>query len=120
MPVNPSAEELYTTVENMSDAERTCGFLGPRGMTLAPGEIVLIPGNLVATLGAEAARGKRRRFEGLERSMKAGRIRINSTPAPVLYDPEDEVPKSLAISGGVLGTVDPDYNEHGSVEYTPV
>lgn len=108
---NPSAEELYTVVENPTDVERHYGFLGPRGMSLGAGETVIIPGDLVATLGARAASGGRRRqFDGLERAVKEGRLQINSLPAPVLYDPEDEVPKSIAIVNGVLGTVDPAYS----------
>lgn len=106
---NPSAEELYTVVENLMDSERTVGFLGVHGMTLAANEVVAVPGDLVASLGAKAARGPRRSFDALERSLKAGRIRINSRPAPIFWDPTDERPKSLAIVAGALGTVDPDY-----------
>lgn len=112
---NPSAEELYTTVENMTGSERVFGFLGPRGMRLGAGEVVTVPGDLVATLGAKAqAGGNRRSFDAFERSLKAGDIRINSLPAPILYDPTDEVPKSIAIVAGVLGVVDPTYNAESS------
>lgn len=120
MPQNPSAEELYTLVENLTDGERTVGFLGARGMTLAAGEVVAIPGDLVASLGVQANSGDRRKFDGLERSVKAGRLRINSRPAPVLFDTTDDQPKSIAIANGVLGTVDPGYNSIGSVSYEAV
>lgn len=118
MPSNPSAQELYTVVQNPTDVARTYGFLGPRGMTLAAGEVVIVPGDLVASLGARAsAGGRRRQFDGLERCLKAGRLQINSLPAPVLYDPVDEVPKSLAIVNGVLGVVDPGYNSSDAVNF---
>jgi hypothetical protein len=121
MPLsNPSAEELYTVVQNPTDVERTIGFLGPRGMTLAAGEVVAIPGDLVATLGAQAARGSRRKFDGLERALKAGRLQINSRPAPVLFDSVDERPKSLAIAGGSLGVVDPAYGDDDSDSFEAV
>ena len=112
MPVtNPSAQELFTVVQNPTDVERTYGFLGARGMTLAAGEVVAVRGDLVATLGAESARGgKVRKFDSMERAIKAGRFQINSLPAPLLYDPDDDVPKSLSIVNGVLGVVDPTYN----------
>jgi hypothetical protein len=112
---NPSAEELYTIVENISGGERVFGYLGPRGMRLAAAEVVSIPGDLIASLGAQSQQGgRRRKFDALERSLKALSLRINSRPAPVLWDPVDEVPKSIAIVGGVLGVVDPMYNESSS------
>lgn len=118
---NPSAQELYTVVENPTDVERTYGFLGPRGMTLAAGEAVAVPGDLVATLGAMVASGgRRRKFDGMETAIKAGRLQINSLPAPVLYDPEHDIPKSIAIVGGVLGTVDPTYTSLESDSFAPV
>ena len=117
---NPSAEELYTVVENMTDVERTIGCLGPRGMTLAAGEVVTIPGDIVASLGVQANAGQRRKFDGFERALKAGRIRINSRPAPVLYDSTDERPKSLAVVNGALGTVDPAYAETDSESFAAV
>ncbi len=120
MPANPSAEELYTVVENTTDVERTVGFLGPRGMTLAAREVVAVPGDLVASLGYEASRGRRRKFDGMESALKAGRLRINSRPAPVLYDSVDERPKSIAIVSGVLGTVDPDYADTDSENFDAV
>ena len=118
---NPSADELYTVIENLAAGERVFGFLGPRGMRLGAGEVVTIPGDLVATLGAQvAAGGKRRKFNALERSLKAKNIRINSRPAPVLYDPTDEVPKSIAIVGGALGVVDPTYVSSDSDSFAAV
>lgn len=118
---NPSAQELYTVVENLTDTPRFIGFLGPRGMTLGASETVAVPGDLVATLGAEAARGRRRKFDSLEAMLKDGTIfRINSRPAPVLYDPVDDVPKSIAIQNGVLGIVDPAYDTGDSENFDGV
>lgn len=107
---NPSADELYTVVENISGGARVFGFLGPRGMRLSASEVVAIPGDLLSSLGAQHQHGgRRRKFDALERSLKNESLRINSRPAPILWDGVDEVPKSIAIVGGVLGVVDPTY-----------
>ncbi len=107
---NPSADELYTVVENISGGARVFGFLGPRGMRLNADEVVAIPGDLLGSLGAQHQQGgRRRKFDALERSLRGDSLRINSRPAPVLWDSVDETPKSIAIVGGVLGVVDPTY-----------
>ena len=111
MPTNPSTEELYTTVENLTGAERSFGFLGPRGMRLGIGEVVTIPGDLIASLGAQnQTGGKRRRFDALERSLKAGDIRIRSLPAPILWDLTQDTPQTVQVDNGLLGVTSPDYN----------
>lgn len=111
----PSAAELYTVVENTSGATRVFGFLGTHGMRLAAGEVVAIPGDLRAQLA-----GKRRQFNALQRSIQANSIRINSTPAPIFFDPVAEAPKSLSIVDGALGTVDPTYNSEDSESFAEV
>lgn len=116
-----TVDELYTVVENTSSGERTFGYLGPRGMRLAANEVVAIPGDLVATLGAMSqSGGRRRKFAGLERSLEAGRLRINSRPSPILFDPVAESPKSLAVVNGALGLVDPTYSDDASDSFDPV
>lgn len=118
---NPSAQELYTVVQNTSGGERTFGYLGPRGMRLGANEVVAVPGDLIASLGGlNQQGGRRRKFDALERSLKSKSLRINSRPAPVLFDPTDEVPKSIAIVGGVLGVVDPTYTSSDSDSFAAV
>lgn len=119
MPTATEAE-LHTSVKNTSGAEKVFSYLGPRGMRLGVNEVVLIPGDLVASLGAETQQGCRRKFDALSRSLEAGRLQINSRPAPVLYDATDERPRSLAVVGNVLGTVVPTYDEDSSESYTAV
>ena len=112
---NPSAEELYTVVENGAGVERQYGFLGPRGMRLGASEVVAIPGDLVASLGTLAQMGgKRRKFDALERALKSGSLIVRSRPAPILYDPVAQSPKSIAIVNNTLGVVDPTYNSEYS------
>ena len=118
---NQAIDELYTVVENLTAGERTFGFLGPRGMRLGAGEVVNIPGDLLSSLGSKVQQGGRRRpFDALERAVKAKDIRINSRPAPVLWDATDEKPVSLSVVGGALGTVDPTYVSSDSASYAAV
>lgn len=120
MLLTADAEELYTVVENMTNKELVFGFLGPRGMTLGPNEVVAVPGDLVASLGYLASRGKRRPFDALSSAMSDEVLRINSRPAPVLYDRTAEEPRSMAVDNGVLGLVDPGYETNGSVNFAAV
>lgn len=109
--VSAAAAELYTTVENTSGATRVFGFLGPRGMRLAAGEVVTLPGDLVASLGVAVQRGgARRKFDALERALAAGSLVIRSRPAPILYDNEDSSAQALVLDDSVLGVEDPTYS----------
>ena len=105
-----AAAELYTTVENTSGSARVFGFLGPRGMRLAAGEVVTLPGDLVASLGAlHQKSGNRRKFTALENSLSSGSLVIRSRPAPILYDAEDGSAQALQLDDSSLGVVDPTY-----------
>jgi hypothetical protein len=110
-------DELYTVVENMTGVEKVFGYLGPRGMRLGVGEVVAIPGDLRATLGAKTSQ---RKFNALRDALNSGKLRIRNTPAPILWDSVDDTPKSLAVSGGALGLVDPTYNSSTSDSYDAV
>jgi len=102
--------ELYTVVENTSGSSRVFGFLGPRGMRLAVGEVVALPGDLVAALGADHQKnGKRRKFNGFERALTEGALVMRSRPAPILYDAADGSAQLLNVSGGALAIADPTY-----------
>ena len=116
----PTQAELYTAIRNTSGAEHTFSFLGPRGMRMAADEVVLIPGDFVATLGAETQEGRRRKFNSLERSLAEGRLSIDSRPAPVLYDETLERAVSLSVVNGVLGTVVPTYDAGQSESFSAV
>jgi hypothetical protein len=103
--------ELYTTVENTSGSARVFGFLGPRGMRLAAGEVVTLPGDLVAALGAQHQKGgSRRKFDAMERSLAAGSLSIRSRPAPILYDDTDSSAGMLELDDSTLGFADPSYS----------
>jgi hypothetical protein len=116
-----SYDELHTVVENKTGGERVFGFLGPRGMRLGAGEVVAIPGDLVASLGAQYQRGgNRRRFDAMQRSLKNGSLQINSRPMPIVYDAVAEQPVGLAVVSGALGTVAPTYTTDASDSFDAV
>lgn len=118
---NPAQDELYTVVQNLTGKVRSFAFLGPRGMRLGIGESVTLPGDLLSSLGAMTQQGgRRRKFDALEAAIKAGDLALLSRPAPVLYDATNEEPISLAVAGGVLGTVDPTYNSSDSASFASV
>lgn len=117
MATPASRDELYTTVENLLDTDRVFGFLGPRGMRLAAGEVVTVRGNLVATLGGSTSS---RKFKALERAVASGSLRIRNTPAPIFWDATDEVAKTLSINNSVLGIVDPTYSSSDSANFAAV
>ena len=115
MAQNANTACLYTSLRNASGKERFFGFIGPRGKTLAPNEVVTVRGNLVSTLGAMTSA---RRFQALERSLDQHQsLEIVYTPAVHLYDPVTERTRVLALQGGVLGLVDPCWDSSGSSDF---
>lgn len=100
--------ELYTAVENLGPAA-FFSFLGSHGVTLGEGEVYTQPGDLRASVGAGTTCKQRRNFESLQRALTAGRIRINSVPAPLLFDETADAPKSLEVDNDVLSVVAPTY-----------
>lgn len=109
---------LYTTVKNVSGAERVFGYLGARGMRLAAAEVVTIPGNLVSALG-KGGTGSQRKFKGLERSLdQNSSLAIISTPYVHLYDSIHDRTRILALQGEVLGLLDPCWDSSGSLSFS--
>lgn len=109
---------LYTTVKNVSGAERVFGFLGARGMRLDAAEVVTIPGNLIAALG-NGGRGAQRKFKGLARALdQNGSLEIVSTPGVHLYDAVHDRTRVLSLQGEVLGVVDPCWASSGSSDFS--
>lgn len=112
---------LYTSVKNVSGKERVFGFLGVRGMRLAADEVVTVRGDLVGRLGNMTSA---RRHQALERSLTGNNgardpsLQIISTPAVHLSDGDQT--KLLALQGGVLGLVDPCWDESGTSEFSPI
>lgn len=111
MPYTPVTTGLYTTVENTSGAAKVFGFLGTHGKRLEANETYTVPGDLVTKLGAKRSL---RQFKALEKALSTGDLKIVSSPAVYLYDAENEVTRELELNGGVLGTVDPQWDPAGT------
>lgn len=115
MAQNANTTCLYTTVKNISGATRVFGYLGPRGMRLAAGETVTVPGDLVSKLGNMTSQ---RRFKALGRSLDQNKsLQIISTPAVFLYDAVHDRTRQLAVQNDVLGLVDPCWDSSGSSNF---
>lgn len=114
----PTQDELYTVVESLLDSTRVFSFLGEKGMRLAAGEVVSIPGDLVATLGTNI--NQRRHFTALKTALANNHIRIRSRPMPILWDAQAEKPYGLAVQNGILGLVDPTYASNSSESFAAI
>jgi hypothetical protein len=108
MSTHSNRDPLLTRVRNTSGGERTFGYLGTHGLRLGANEVMLLRGNLIATLGAKLSA---RKFQALERDLAAGVLKIEQTPPPVLYDPQLKNSKVLTLVNGTLGTVDPEWEQ---------
>lgn len=119
MSTTPVTTGLYTTVENTSGAAAVFGFLGTHGRRLAANATYTVPGDLVSALGGGALNTKKsaRQFKALEKALKAGDIKIVSSPAAYLYDATLEKTSELSLDDGTLGVIDPRWStvaEEGS------
>jgi hypothetical protein len=105
---------LRTHVLNTSGSEKAFGFLGKHGRRLAANEQITIPGDLRQTLSAHT-----RKFKALERCLDAGALTIVKTPAPLLYDAEDDNTKELRLDNATLGITDPEWGAYSSSGQSP-
>lgn len=102
-------EELYSTVVNLTDGERSFGYLGQHGRRLAAGEQYTVPGNIVDQIAAN-----RRKFQALERDLDDGVVAIVKTPAVFLYDETEDQTKVLTLDNETLGSADASYGGYSS------
>lgn len=119
MPDSSQNDELYTVFENTSSVRRTFSDIGK---TLAAGEVIAIPGDVMNALGSKR---DPRQFNGLKRALARGKgdsggLVIRNRPMPMLYDYEGEKPFGLAVSNGALGLVDPTYTSESSDSFAEV
>lgn len=104
--------DLYTTVKNVSGAERVFGFLGTHGKRLANNETYSVRGDLVGALGANRST---RKFAALERALVAGDLQITKSPSVYLRSEDNDSTKELALgTTDQLGTTVPSYQGGGS------
>jgi len=112
MSYAPVITGLYTTVQNTSGQTRVFGFLGAHGRRLAANDTYTVPGDLVAALGGGSLNTKKstRQFKALERALADGDLTIVRSPAVYLSDTVTDETLELALTGGELGVVDPQWS----------
>ena len=98
-------QETGTQIQNTSGQTMFFAFLGQHGMSLAPNQIYIHPGDLFQWVYTRRANGRMRKF--LEIALETGLLSILATPGVILYDPVQSKPHQLAVSNGVLGFSDP-------------
>lgn len=96
---------LYSVIRNTSGVPLHLGFLSQQGVTLAADEEYSVAGDLATRVAS--SRQADRSFPSLEAALDAVRIVLLRTPAVHLYDDTTSEIRALALSGGVLGTVEP-------------
>ncbi len=102
----PDTSMLYSTVKNLTGVRRVFGYLPPHGKTLDAGQTYTVPGDLTTRIALRGgSTGQHRaRFKSFERDLLAGRLAIQSTPRPVLYDaaaPAAVADPTVAVTGAV-------------------
>ena len=103
--------DLYTTVKNVSGAERVFGFLSKHGKRLDNNATYTVPGDLVGALGAQRSQ---RQFKALERALLAGDLEIVKSPSVYLLSETGGVTRELGMaSTKELGTTEPSYKGGG-------
>ena len=103
--------DLYTTVKNVSGAERVFGFLSKHGKRLANNATFTVPGDLVGALGAQRSQ---RQFQALERALTSGALEIVKSPSVYLLSETGGVTRELGMaSTEELGTTIPSYDGGG-------
>ncbi|WP_353208370.1 hypothetical protein [Sphingorhabdus sp.] len=103
--------DLYTTVKNVSGAERVFGFLSKHGKRLANNATFTVPGDLVGALGAQRSQ---RQFQALERALVSGALEIVKSPSVYLRDESNTITRELGMaSTKELGTTVPSYDGGG-------
>lgn len=106
------SDDLYTTVRNMTEAERFFGFLPPHGRTLGAGEEFSFFGTLDGYLNRRVVRDRSRR--SLETALANGTLSIIKTTGVILYDPTLDQSKRLDLDGRTLVVTDPSWGAYSS------
>ena len=106
-----TSTDLYTTVKNVSGAERVFGFLGTHGKRLANNETYTQPGDLVTKLGSKRAQ---RQFKALDKALINGSLSIIKSPSVYILSETGNVTRELGMaSTKELGTTAPSWTGGG-------
>jgi len=111
---NAATECLYSTVRNISPAEKYFGFLGHHGKRLACGEQISVWGDLQHWLTRFTPNERARR--SLEAALAGANpvLALVKTPAVHLFDETTNETKILTLNNGSFAAADPCWGEYSS------
>ena len=101
---------LYSTVRNLTGADRVFGYIPPHGKRLRIQQAYTVPGNIIdriSMMGGVRNGWNQVRFRSLERDLKLGRLAIEKTPPPIFYDSAPSVSlanPTVALTTSGVGT----------------
>ena len=95
---------LETKVRNMSGKAAVFGFLPPHGKKLQAGGEYVFFGSATGLLQAITSKRKK---EAFVKAVKAGKLVVVSTPAPLFYDEVLDVTKTIKVANNAISTADP-------------
>ncbi len=94
-------DSLRTLIKNTSGATKTFSFIPPHGKRLADDEETSVLGDIVLRLSSTRAR------EAYESAVASVEITVRHTPAPIIVDDDDDLPKQLTVDAGTVAGEDP-------------
>ena len=103
MPTNADV----SIVRNVSGVEMYFDFLGPRGATLASGDDLAVPGDILTMWFRNP-----QKQAALEYALVNNKIEILKTPDVFAYDETDSQVYVLGFDNGAPVAVDPDYGSY--------
>ena len=103
---------LYSTVQNISGAPKTFGFLPPHGRQLLADEEFTVFGDIRQAIGGErGGRAESRRdIMAFEAALERGDIKILGTPSPILLDEVTGNSYLVESRSGALSAQAPDWS----------
>lgn len=110
MSVTYNTDCLYTYVKNISGERRTFSFLPPHGVTLDNDEEYGFLGEPSLAVSRGDYRRGAKYLAAFKASVARGDLAVVSTPSPVIVDATTDASKVVRVNNGVLGVVDPCFN----------
>ncbi len=109
-----NARCLYTTIRNISEKTLFFGFLPPHGKKLAPGEEIVIPGDIQSYFNRQTHHGRHQRSFENALAGDSPVIALEETPSVHLFDSVLDRTKILDLANGSLIARDPCWGSYTS------
>jgi hypothetical protein len=112
------SDSLYTTVRNLTEADKFFGFLPPHGRTLGSGEEFSFFGSIEGYMNRRVVRDRSRR--SLEQALADGILAIVKTPAAFVYDATLDQTKVVGLENAEWVRQDPTWGAYSSSDSGPL